>query len=84
MTTDAINPNHYTHGGMETIDFMRAKSTDAEFVAYCRLNAIKYLARAGMKGNAQEAEDFAKAAWYCQMAAHVSDGEHFSDPREAR
>ncbi len=83
MSADAINPHHYQFGGLETIDYMRAKSTDAELVGYCRLNAIKYLSRAGMKGDSA-AQDFAKAAWYCQMAAHVEDGATYRDPREAR
>lgn len=49
MNEEVRHPSHYTDGGIETIDFIRAKSTPEEFVVYCRLNAIKYLSRAGKK-----------------------------------
>ena len=32
-TGDAIDPDHYKVGGIETIDYMRAKSTPEEFEA---------------------------------------------------
>lgn len=75
MTHDPVNsPAHYTAGGIETIDYLRAKLGLAEFVAYCRGNAIKYLSRAGLKGDA--AEDLRKAAWYCTRAAdEIAKGE---------
>lgn len=61
--TDLINnPPHYTAGGIETIDYMRAKASPEEFRGYLRLNALKYLSRAGLKGDA--VEDLRKAAWY--------------------
>lgn len=61
--TDLINnPPHYTAGGIETIDYMRAKASPEEFRGYLRLNALKYLSRAGLKGDA--VEDLRKCAWY--------------------
>lgn len=60
-------PRHYCQGGIETIDYIRAKMTLDEFVAYCRGNVIKYVSRSGLKGDA--AEDLAKAAWYANRAA---------------
>lgn len=67
---DMVNhPPHYKIGGIETIDFIRAKLGDEAFVAYCRGNAIKYLARMGSKGNA--AEDARKAEWYVRRAAET-------------
>ena len=60
---DMVNhPPHYTNGGIETIDYLRAKLTPEEFHGYCRGNALKYMSRAGMKDNTTE--DYAKAAWY--------------------
>jgi len=56
------NPPHYTAGGIETIDYMRAKASPEEFRGYLRLNALKYLSRAGLKGDA--VEDLRKCAWY--------------------
>ena len=60
---DMVNsPSHYTDGGIETIDFIRAKLTEEEFRGYCTGNALKYLSRAGKKGSG--AEDLQKAQWY--------------------
>jgi hypothetical protein len=61
--TDMVNhPPHYTVGGIETIDYMEAKSTKEEFCGHLRLTALKYLSRAGHKADALE--DFKKAQWY--------------------
>lgn len=53
------NPAHYTShpSGVEAI-------TIAEHCNFCRGNAIKYIMRAGLKGD--EIEDLEKAAWYIQ------------------
>ena len=68
QTHDPVNaPAHYVTGGIETIDFLRAKLGREGFVAYCRGNALKYLSRAGRKGDARE--DFLKAEWYVKRAA---------------
>ena len=51
------HPDHYTRGGIEVIDAIEA--WDLGF----RLgNAIKYIARAGHKGD--RLEDLRKARWY--------------------
>lgn len=63
-------PSHYTDGGIETIDYLRAKLSREAFVGFCQGNALKYLSRAGKKGSA--AEDFAKAAVYCRWAEEAS------------
>jgi Protein of unknwon function (DUF3310) len=55
-------PDHYTYGGIQTIDFIRAKLSNEEFVGYCKGNVLKYLSRAGHKGN--EKEDYLKAEVY--------------------
>ena len=60
---DAINPSHYKVGGIETIDYMRAKSSTEEFRGHLRLTALKYLSRAGYK-HMDVVEDFKKARWY--------------------
>ena len=60
---DTVNhPPHYKVGGIETIDYMKAKSTQEEFRGHLRLTAIKYLSRTGYKGDALE--DLKKAQWY--------------------
>ena len=63
VNSDPVNhPSHYMLGGIETIDYMKAKSTPEEFKGHLRLTAIKYLSRTGYKGDALE--DLKKAQWY--------------------
>lgn len=60
---DMVNhPSHYTSGGIETIEYMEAKSTPEEFRGHLRLTAIKYLSRAGLKDDTLQ--DLQKARWY--------------------
>ena len=57
-TEDIVNhPPHYKVGGIETIDFIEAKSLN-----YNLGNVVKYLTRADHKGN--KLEDLQKAQWY--------------------
>lgn len=59
---DMVNsPPHYTQGGIETIDAIRAALTPEEFRGYCKGNAFKYLWRERHKGGD---ESLAKARWY--------------------
>lgn len=61
--TDVVNsPSHYKVGGIETIDYLEAKASKEEFMGHLRLTAMKYLSRAGHKGEALE--DYRKAQWY--------------------
>lgn len=60
---DIVNhPEHYTYGGIETIDYMKAKSTPEEYRGYLRLSSLKYLSRAGHKDDTLQ--DYKKARWY--------------------
>jgi hypothetical protein len=55
---DTVNhPPHYKAGGIETIDFIEAKSLN-----YNLGNVIKYITRSDLKGN--KLEDLQKAQWY--------------------
>lgn len=58
----SIDPPYYKLGGIEAIDYMEAKSTREEFTGHLRLTALKYLSRAGHKGNTLI--DLKKAQWY--------------------
>jgi hypothetical protein len=61
--SDLVNsPTHYMSGGIETIDFIKAKLSDEEFTGYLKGNVIKYVTRAELKDN--RAQDLAKAKWY--------------------
>lgn len=58
IKADAVNhPPHYKAGGIETIDFIEAKSLN-----YNLGNVIKYITRSDLKGN--KLEDLQKAQWY--------------------
>lgn len=59
-TPDMVNhPPHYKTGGIETIDFIEAKSLN-----YHLGNVIKYVTRADHKGN--RLENLQKAKWYLE------------------
>lgn len=61
---DAVHhPSHYTLPGLtiESVDVMRAVATPEEFKGWCKLNALKYLLRAGRKDPTKEVQDLAKA-----------------------
>lgn len=60
--SDMVNhPDHYTTGGIEVIDYLKAKLTDEEFAGFCKGNIIKYLSREKHKGGI---ESLKKAQWY--------------------
>lgn len=66
IAPDNVNsPIHYTQGGIETIDFIRAKLTPEEFTGYCKGNVLKYVSRATHKGGL---EDLRKAGKYIEFA----------------
>tara|TARA_R100000935_G_C2827249_1_gene163022 strand:+ start:641 stop:937 length:297 start_codon:yes stop_codon:yes gene_type:complete len=64
--SDKINPDHYKHGGIETIEYLKAKMTGEEFYGYVKGNALKYISREGLKSDKiQDAiDDIEKAKWY--------------------
>jgi len=59
---DMVNsPAHYTAGGIETYDFIKAKNLSYELG-----NVVKYITRADYKGN--KLQDLQKARWYLDAA----------------
>lgn len=64
--------SYYTQGGIEAIDYVRAKLTTEEFVGSCKANVSKYISRAGKKGNALE--DLKKAQMYLRWAVEKLEG----------
>ena len=58
---DMVNsPPHYTAGGIETIDYIKAKLSPEGYRGYLQGNLLKYASRIGKKGS----DDAGKAAWY--------------------
>ena len=70
---NVIHPNHYTDGGIETIDFICAKTTPEEFQGFCKCTVIKYIARAGKKGATLSdiAKAFSYLGWWYASAADL-------------
>lgn len=62
---DNVNhPKHYIHGGIETIDVIKAWTEDLSgFEAVLTGNVIKYISRWKSKNGL---EDLKKAAWYLE------------------
>jgi len=72
MKEDMVNsPSHYTGNGIECIDAMLSAYGAEAVVNFCRLNAFKYLWRAGKKWNT--AEDLAKAIWYINKCKEIME-----------
>lgn len=67
------NPPHYTAGGIETIDYIKAKLTPEEFIGYLKGNVIKYTSRAGKKDDI--VQDLEKAQWYMNRQIKALKGE---------
>ena len=62
MTDNVNHPSHYTAGGIECIDELKAATEGLEGIeAVCTANAIKYLRRWKRKNGV---EDLRKAIWY--------------------
>ena len=70
-TNDAVqHPSHYTHGGIECIDAIRASMTADGFCDYCKGNIIKYIWRWRDKGGV---EDLRKASVYLDWLINAAD-----------
>ncbi len=64
---DNVNhPAHYVDGGIETIDFIRAKLEGIAFIGYCLGNVLKYISRWNKKDD--PIENLEKAQVYLGWA----------------
>jgi hypothetical protein len=63
--------DHYTRLSVQPWDAMEAWMAPEEFAGYLRGNVIKYVARAGRKGDA--AEDLKKARHYLDKLISMGD-----------
>ena len=70
-TNDAVqHPSHYTQGGVECIDAIRASMNADGFCDYCKGNIIKYIWRWRDKGGV---EDLRKASVYLNWLINAAD-----------
>ena len=73
LTEDVVNnPKHYTEGGIEVIDYLKAKMTGEEFIGFLRGNVMKYVSRAGKKDDV--VQDYEKARWYLNKLIETLSG----------
>lgn len=60
--SDPVNaPSHYTFGGIETIDYLKAKMSSEMYEGFLLGNVLKYTSRYREKNGRQDLE---KARWY--------------------
>jgi hypothetical protein len=72
---DMVNsPPHYKVGGIEVIDYIKAKLTLEEFRGYLKGNMLKYTSRAGHKDDA--VEDIGKLVWYANKLQETNAFDH--------
>lgn len=62
------SPTHYTHGGIETIDYIEAKG-----LGYHLGNVVKYVSRCGRKTGTDPLKDLKKALWYLNREIEVRE-----------
>lgn len=68
---DRVNqPNHYTAGGIEVIEYIKAKLTPEQLKGYYVGNLLKYLSRADHKGGV---EDYKKAQVYLKWLIELEE-----------
>ena len=73
---DAVNhPSHYTQGGIECIEAIKASMTPNEFQDYCKGNVLKYIWRWRDKAGV---EDLKKASVYLNWAIQSVEEENIS------
>jgi hypothetical protein len=76
MVDEVNSPAHYTVGGYEALDVIKAKLTPEEFIGYCKGNILKYLMRANYKGSHDT--DCSKATYYAAEMEEAINGEEES------
>jgi len=62
------NINHPKHYGGEDNPYEAIKVIEAWELDFCLGNVVKYISRAGKKGEWKHKEDLEKAAWYLNRA----------------
>lgn len=68
---DNVNhPQHYASGNIECIDAMESAFGPERTAFYCRVNAFKYIWRAGKK-EGKLLEDLEKANWYINKSIEL-------------
>lgn len=67
---DINKPEHYTKGGIEVLDFIKAKLSTEEYRGFLIANILKYVSRAPLKGGIK---DYKKAQFYLNKLVEMVD-----------
>lgn len=74
--SNVSHPKHYNQGRIEVIEFIEDKG-----LGFHLGNAVKYIARAGLKDPLKFEEDLQKAIWYIQRRLELQEN-HPRRPNE--
>lgn len=72
------NPRHYTVGGYESLDVLRAKLSPEEYRGFCKGNILKYIMRANYKGHHDQ--DCDKALFYAKELSNALESKRVQGP----
>lgn len=72
MSDNVNHPAHYTQGGIECIEAIKASMSREAFCGYLKGNALKYIWRYSQKGGV---EDLRKAAVYLNWLIEAEGNE---------
>ena len=67
--------NHPTHYGGKDNPYEAIKVIDAWNLDFCLGNVVKYISRAGKKGNNSAEQDLNKALWYLEHELELMKGD---------
>ena len=67
--------NHPAHYGGKDNPYEAIKVIDAWNLDFCLGNVVKYISRAGKKGNNSKEQDLKKALWYLEHEIESMKGE---------
>ena len=67
--------NHPSHYGGKDNPYEAIKVIDAWDLDFCLGNVVKYISRAGKKGNNSKEQDLKKALWYLEHEIESMKGE---------
>ena len=67
--------NHPSHYGGKDNPYEAIKVIDAWNLDFCLGNVVKYISRAGKKGNNSKEQDLKKALWYLEHEIESLKGE---------
>lgn len=72
MADNVNSPSHYTEGGIECIEAIKASMTAMAFAGYLKGNILKYIWRYEKK--VAPVEDLEKARWYLNKLIETEKG----------